>query len=94
MAHCVLLQKRRVDMQSQNTQILTYMEEVGAISPITALNEFGCFRLASRIHDLRSIGYEIVTERVRVGEKTYATYKMGDSQGENCRPNRGKEKAR
>lgn len=36
------------------------------ITPIEALNKFGCFRLAARIHDLRRKGHLIETETVKL----------------------------
>jgi len=59
---------------TQNTQILSYLEEGLTINPMDALNMFGCFRLASRIHDLRSEG--ILIETIREPGKKYAQYKM------------------
>ena len=55
---------------TQNYKILSYLEEGNSISPMDALNHFGCFRLASRIHDLRSDGNLIDT--VRKSGKRYA----------------------
>lgn len=49
---------------TQSQQILDWMEAGLRISPVEALNEFGCFRLAARISDLRSEGYEIQSEMV------------------------------
>lgn len=45
------------------------MEEYGAITPLEALNHTGCFRLASRISDLRDEGYEIKKQMVTVINK-------------------------
>ena len=44
---------------SQCKQIARYMEEGHRITQLDALRLFGCFRLASRIHDLRNQGYII-----------------------------------
>lgn len=57
------------------------MEENGAITPMEALKYTGCFRLASRIADLRHEGYEIDREMVTVsnqfGEKSsVASYSL------------------
>jgi hypothetical protein len=61
---------------TQNNQILSYLEEGNKINPMDALNMFGCFRLASRVHDLRSEGYPI--ETIREPGKKYAEYKMAE----------------
>lgn len=60
---------------SQNDRILQYMREEGSITQLDALKEIGCMRLASRISDLRSLGYPIISKREavknRYGEKSY-----------------------
>ena len=47
---------------SQSERILYHLSQGKPISPITALSEYGCFRLASRINELRRLGYDITTE--------------------------------
>ena len=42
--------------------VLDYLREHGSVTPLDALNEFGCFRLGARIYDLRKAGHRIVTE--------------------------------
>ena len=59
---------------SQATDILTALKEGRMLTPIDALQEFGCFRLAARIKDLRDSGYDIRTEEVKEGTKTFARY--------------------
>lgn len=53
-------------------QIIEYMEKFGSINPLQALQDIGCFRLASRISDLKKKGYPIISKRVnyknRLGE--------------------------
>lgn len=63
--------------QSQCKRILAYMQEGNAITPIEALNLFGCFRLGARISDIKKLGYQIVTEMVSVGDgKRVARYHL------------------
>ena len=38
---------------TQSDMILKHMQTFGTITPIEALSEYGCFRLAARINDLR-----------------------------------------
>jgi hypothetical protein len=57
------------------------MEEYGSITPLDALREFGCMRLAARINDLEKQGVAIESEMEqslnRAGEKVhYARYKL------------------
>jgi len=48
---------------TQETQILTHLETHGNISSLQALKQYGCFRLAARIYDLRNRGYQIESQR-------------------------------
>jgi len=43
----------------QENQILNYLQKGKKLTPIKALNMFGCFRLGARIYDLRRQGYQI-----------------------------------
>lgn len=60
---------------TQCQRILDYMTQFGSISTLEAFNDLGVARLASRIHDLKDQGYNIVSQtkssRNRYGEKTY-----------------------
>ena len=52
---------------SQNEKILKYMQtHKRGITPLTAMEKFGCMRLSGRIHDLREMGYVISSELVEV----------------------------
>ena len=52
---------------SQNEKILKYMlSHKNGITPIQAMEKFGCMRLSGRIHDLREKGYNISSELVTV----------------------------
>lgn len=67
---------------SQNTDILNHLQN-GPITSLEALNKFGCFRLASRINDLRSQGYEIITKNKELPNgKNIAEYSLKPKQGE------------
>jgi hypothetical protein len=44
---------------NQNTMILQHLEEFGSITAAEAVEKYGCHRLASRIKELRMMGYEI-----------------------------------
>jgi len=56
-------------MESQNAQILYYLKQGKTISPLEALNQFGCMRLASRIFELRDGGWPIHCERRLISNK-------------------------
>ena len=61
---------------TQNQQIKSYLEKGKSITPIQALEKFGCFRLAARISDLRNDGLNIATKIVTKDGKTFASYKL------------------
>lgn len=50
---------------SQAKRILAYMQEGNRITPIEALNLFGCFRLGARIADLKDGGHDIKSAFVK-----------------------------
>lgn len=54
-----------VQSTSQAKKILAYMQEGNRITGIEALQLFGCFRLPSRITDLRGEGYDIKSRFVK-----------------------------
>ena len=45
---------------TQCQEILEYMKTYGSISPLEAMREFGCMRLAARINDLENQGHNII----------------------------------
>ena len=47
---------------TQTNQILSFMQEGRSITALDALNRFGCFRLASRISDLKRQGVSVKSE--------------------------------
>lgn len=50
----------------QTEQILDYMRTYGAITPLEALKDCGCMRLAARIADLKKAGHNITSRKVAV----------------------------
>lgn len=67
--------------QKQTERVLEYMEKHGGITQLEA-DTISVKRLASRIWDIRKLGYVIETERVtgknQYGQKCWATrYKLG-----------------
>ena len=66
---------------TQTEKILTYMRDYGSITPLDALAEFGCMRLAARIADIRATGIPITStmeiSKNRYGETVrYSRYKL------------------
>ena len=64
---------------TQCERILRHLEDYGSITSLEAINEYGILRLASRVSDLKRLGFPIRSESVkgknRYGEATsYAKY--------------------
>ncbi len=66
---------------TQTDAIRSFLLEGNSLTPIDALERFGCFRLAARIDDLRQEGLDIETVKERRNGKSYARYQMRDKQG-------------
>lgn len=71
---------------TQTERVLKYIEENGSITQIQALNDCGIMRLASRISDLKKMGYPITSKveavKNRYGENCYIKrYSMEDNNG-------------
>lgn len=61
---------------SKCDRIRSWLRSGRAITPVEALNRFGCMRLAARIHELRQQGLPIITKRVQRNGATVARYRM------------------
>lgn len=59
---------------TQEDAILQHMKLGQRITPLEALNLYGCFRLAARIHELRQAYPTIRSGKRKVGAKTVAEY--------------------
>lgn len=66
--------------ESQCKRIAEWLNNGNSITQLEALHRFGCFRLASRIHDLRERGMNIVMEKIVTPTGKYvASYKLAKS---------------
>ena len=65
-------------MEAQNKLILNRLNQGKPISPLYALKQFGCMRLAARIKDLRDSGHDIKTEIVKHDNKRFALYSINN----------------
>ena len=54
---------------SQNELILDYLQSGHTLTALEALDKFACFRLASRITDLKKMGYAIESRVVTLSNK-------------------------
>lgn len=69
---------------TQCEKILNFLEENGTITQREALRYCGVMRLASRVHDLRKSGYNIISETITVVNRDESTssvarYRLGDA---------------
>lgn len=67
---------------TQSDRILRHLQDVGEITPMDAIRDYGIMRLGARVFDLKKLGYPIMTEiktgKNRYGEDTHwAVYKLG-----------------
>jgi len=62
-----------MNTESQNKCIIAHLKNK-PITPLEALNRYGCFRLGARIYELRNRGHKIKTEMVEVRGKRVAKY--------------------
>ena len=63
--------------ESQCTQILHDLIAGKRITPIDALEKYGCFRLSARISELKEVGWKIEKETVTLSNgKRIARYYM------------------
>jgi hypothetical protein len=58
------INENRVESKSQTDRILEYMLSGKSITPLEALNKFGCLRLGARIADIKAKGYLVYSEFV------------------------------
>ena len=68
---------------TQNERIIEYINKFGSITQLQALQDLGVMRLASRMSDLKRLGYPVVSKKEtvtnRFGEKTpIARYSFGE----------------
>ena len=72
------INENRESSESQNAKIRAWLEDGNTLTQLQALKLFGCFRLASRIHDLRDRGLNIIKQMVTGDNgKRYAQYQLG-----------------
>lgn len=67
---------------SVKNQVRRRLESGGKISPLSALRDFGCLRLAAVIHELRREGVPIVTDTRTQRGKQFAVYRLDKAHDE------------
>ena len=53
-------------MENQTKMIKAHLDEGNSITAFEALQLYGCFRLASRMHELKESGYPFMKEMVKL----------------------------
>ncbi len=61
---------------TQTEQILAHLQSGKSLTPLDALRDFGCLRLAARIYDLIEDGHDIITTMQTDGLKRWACYSL------------------
>ncbi|KKM79871.1 hypothetical protein LCGC14_1345610 [marine sediment metagenome] len=63
---------------SQKTRILLYLKEGKTLTPLQALDLFGCFRLGARIWDIKKMDIKIETKFIKTNSgAVVAEYSLG-----------------
>lgn len=75
---------------TQCEMIEDYIDEYGSISALEALRDLGCYRLASRIADLKKQGHKIKSKMVAVRTRNGGTTHIASYSWDNVK-NNGKE---
>lgn len=66
--------------KSQNAEILRWLRRGQGLTPLEALQQFGCSRLAARIADLKEAGHPIVSELITLPNgKRVARYTLEET---------------
>lgn len=63
-------------MKTQEQKILEHLQYRGPLTPIEALNLYGCLRLAAVIHSLKSKNHDIFCYMVQKNKKHFAQYSL------------------
>tara|TARA_R110000850_G_scaffold235571_2_gene360401 strand:+ start:927 stop:1154 length:228 start_codon:yes stop_codon:yes gene_type:complete len=53
-------------MRTQTSDIIDYLKDGNKLTQKEAINLFGCYRLASRICELKKYGYDIKSKKINV----------------------------
>lgn len=67
------------ETESQNALICQHLRNGNSITPMEALDLFGCLRLADRIHDIKGQGFHIESNWVYFNGKQYKEYFMPEA---------------
>jgi len=61
---------------TQEQMVLEHLQSGKSITPIDALNLYGCFRLSAIIFNLKRDGHDIIMQRVNRNDKWFGKYTL------------------
>ena len=61
---------------NQKDIVLEHINKYGTITPLEALTRYGIMRLAARVSELRTEGFNVVTDLKVHDDRRYASYSM------------------
>ena len=61
---------------TQAGRILAYLKRGNSLTPLEALERFGCMRLGARIHELKRRGVNILADIATINGKRVARYSL------------------
>ena len=61
---------------SQRKDIIFHLEQYSTITPLEALQLYGCFRLGARIFELKEFGHVIKKNMIKQNNKWFAEYTL------------------
>lgn len=62
--------------KTQAQKILSHLKRGWKITQSDAFHKYGCWRLASRINEIRNLGFDVRTKMVEREGKTFAQYQL------------------
>jgi|TARA_R110000751_G_scaffold10654_2_gene38614 hypothetical protein len=65
-----------MEIRTQKQNILKHLQDGSSITPLTALESYGCFRLAAIVFDLKKEGWNIKTNITKNSKKKFAVYNL------------------
>jgi hypothetical protein len=68
--------KKKHKRPAQSLMIMKYLATGKPLTALQALNKFGCFRLAARIHEMRSEGLAINEKAINKNGKRFSQYQI------------------
>ena len=63
-------------IESQNRQVLNWLQSGQSLTQFDAANYFGIYRLSARIFDLRKNGHKITSELIVKGSRHWSKYTL------------------